>query len=93
MITVLRWVLLIVCVVSIFILANRLRTNRKQWSAKTRDYWYAQFMWSVAGVAIPVEGLLRGTPFRYSFIFILAAAVVNLIGLRRKGPWGTNNVR
>lgn len=90
---VLRIILLATCLVSFVILCNRYRLNSEQWSNKTRDYWYAQTMWSLAGIAIPIEGIYRDTPWRYSFIFIMAAAIVNLIGLRRRGPWGTNNVR
>jgi hypothetical protein len=90
---ILRVILLVVCSLSLLILCNRYRLNRAEWTQKTRDYWYAQTMWSVAGIAIPVEGIARGTAWRYSFVFIMAAAIVNLIGLRRKGPWGTNNVR
>jgi hypothetical protein len=93
MVTALRCILLTVCLVSVVILANRYRVNRDNWSSKTRDYWYAQLMWCVAGVAIPLEGILRQTPFRYSFTLLLAASIVNLIGLRKKGPWGTNNKR
>lgn len=90
---VLRIILMAICAVSVIILINRLRKNGNDWTPKTRDYWYGQFMWSIAGVSLTLEGILRNVPWRFSLVIIMAAATVNLIGLRRKGPWGTNNER
>lgn len=93
LLVIVRIILLVVSLSSLIILVNRYFLNHREWTAKTRDYWYSQFMWSIAGVSIAVEGLIRHSGFRYSFVFILSAAIGNLIGLHRKGPWGTNNVR
>lgn len=82
-----------ISLVSFVILCNRFRVNRDSWTNKTRDYWYAQTMWSIAGASIGIEGLISHPPFIFSRVFITAAIIVNLIGLRRKGPWGTNNER
>lgn len=93
MLTICRIVLLVISIVSIVILCNRLRLNRPEWTQKTTEYWIAQFVWSIAGTSFAMEGLLRHPPFRVTLVFVLFAAAVNLIALRRKGPWGTNNVR
>lgn len=91
--TIWRVLVFVICLSSFVILCNRFRKNRKQWTAKTRDYWYAQTMWSFAGAVIPLEGILRHGSFRISLVFVTAAVIVNLIGLRRKGSWGTDNDR
>jgi hypothetical protein len=85
-----RAVVGIVCLLSFLRLLYRFALHRDEWNPKTRDYWYALTMWSFAGLALSVEALIRHSPFRYSLVFVSAAAIVSMIGLRRKGGWGSD---
>jgi hypothetical protein len=88
-----RAVNLLICLTCVIILANRFRKNRQQWNAKTRDYWLSFMMWSVAGLEFSIQGIIESTALNYRLVFISAAALVTLSGLRRKGAWGTDNDR
>lgn len=83
-----RLVLLVICAASFFILLNRFRLNRQSWNTKTRDYWYALTAWTFATAMSCLEGLLRHLPGRYSIVLTTAAAIVTLMGVLRRGPWG-----
>lgn len=85
-----RLALLVVCVGCIGLLAVRMKTNGRNWNPKTRDYWFALLMWCIAGVVLAVEGIIRDSIFSIRLVFVTAAALVTLNGLRRKGSWGDN---
>lgn len=85
----LRVAIFVMCAGSVLTLLMRFKNNRDNWNAKTRDYWYALVSWSVAGMVIAVEGIRHDTPFGVRTVFVTVSAVVSLIGLRRKGDWGS----
>jgi ABC-type xylose transport system permease subunit len=70
------------------ILCERFRAHRQTWNTKTKDYWFTVFMWTVVGIVITLEGVYKNTGSRVWLVFVTAAVVVNLIGLKRKGVWG-----
>ena len=77
-----------VCVVSLYIMSQSFLRYRDEWNSKTRDYWYARVVWTVVGLSSAIEGIIRGTPFRYTLIFIAAASFATLKGNLQKGKWG-----
>lgn len=58
------------------------------WNTKTKDAWYAVFMWSVAGVVLPIQGILLDRPLTAGYLIIFAATMVTGKFLHTKGPWG-----
>jgi uncharacterized membrane protein len=89
----LRVLNLILCITCILILSNRWRKNRFDWNAKTRDYWYSFLAWSFAGAEISVQGIVEHNSLSARTILVTMASAVTMIGLRRKGAWGTDNDR
>lgn len=86
-----RFSILLVSCASVFFLLRRFYKFHDSWNTKTRDYWYALFMWSISGVGVALEGILRQSPFRFVLVIITAAAIVTLIGVIRRGTWGSKN--
>ena len=74
--------------VCVYILGRRFGKKGADWNAKTRDYWFALVMWSVAGVAMSLEGILRNSVPGTRLLFICLASLVTLRGLLRRGTWG-----
>jgi len=72
----------------LFILMHRLRQQRANWSAKTRDYWFALVMWSLAALTASFEGLLQDLPPGVRLVLVAAATLVTLKALCRRGSWG-----
>lgn len=91
--TIVRIILLVVAASAFFILLNRFRVGRQDWNAKTRDYWYALTMWTFASGCGTAESLYRQLPGRYSIVLSVAAAVVTLTGVLRKGTWGGSDLQ
>lgn len=88
--TIWRAIVCLVCAFSFVRLLWRFWKYGKNWNGKTRDYWYSLTMWSLAGMSLTAESIIRQAPFRYSIVFVTAAAAASLIGLRRKGGWGSD---
>jgi hypothetical protein len=77
--------------VSIFcvaVLLIRWRQKSAGWNEKTKDYWYALLMWSLAGCVFTVQGIVLDRPFTPGFVFLIAAILVTGKGLHQKGDWG-----
>lgn len=81
----------IACAMSIILMVAGFARHHHGWNSKTRDYWYGRLMWTVVGVSSAVEGIARGTAFRYTLIFMAAAALATLKGNLQKGTWGTDS--
>lgn len=86
LVRVLAFFISVYCVV---ILLLRWKRDSKDWNVKTRDYWYALFMWSLAGCVFTVQGVALDRPFTPGFVFLTAAVLVTGKGLHRKGEWGS----
>lgn len=86
----LRVVIALVCLVSIVVMTISFIRHRNIWNQKTRDYWYGRLMWMVVGFSACIEGLVRDSPLRYTFIFTTAAALITLKGNLQRGSWGSN---
>lgn len=78
----------IICIISLVIMIDSFLKYRQYWNTKTLDYWYARVMWTVGGLSVCVEGVIRHLPIRYSFVFVVAAALTTLKGNLRRGRWG-----
>lgn len=72
----------------IFLLGTRFRQNSWKWNTKTRDYWFALVMWSIAAVVLAIEGVLRDSDFGARLVFCTIAASVTLKGLASRSSWG-----
>lgn len=79
---------MIICAVSFFTLLCRYRKGHKNWNAKTIDYWFSLCMWSIAGFMVVLEGIYSDYALTTRLVFVTAASLVTLKGLRLKGPWG-----
>jgi hypothetical protein len=88
----LRMLNLLVSATCIYLLSHRFAKKSNSWNSKTRDYWFALVMWSVAGAALSIEGIIRDSPSGARLVFILSAAIATLVGLLRKGSWGEPEV-
>jgi hypothetical protein len=86
--TLIRAFIGIVCIISLVIMTDSFIKYRQHWNTKTLDYWYARVMWTVGGLSACIEGIIRQLPMRYSFVFVVAAALTTLKGNLRKGRWG-----
>ena len=78
--------------VSLFSLAKliiRYQQSRNEWNVKTKDYWFALLMWSLAGCVFTVQGITLDYPFTPGFVFLTAAILVTGKGLHQKGTWGS----
>ena len=84
----LRFILLLACCVSFVMLVHKYLGHRKYWNMKTKDYWYALLMWSIAGISYGTEGIVRDRPLGPTLVFVFAAAVVSVKGVLKKGAWG-----
>jgi hypothetical protein len=80
--------LFVVTLSSLILLTCRVCRHGKNWNPKTKDYWFALVMWSLAGLVVSIEGVIRDSTFGMRLVFVTAAALVTLNGLRRKGAWG-----
>lgn len=81
----------LMCVLSMVIMSRDFYVYHKIWNEKTRDYWYGRMMWAVVGLSASIEGLIRDSPFRYTFVFTAVAIIVTLKGNLQKGKWGSDN--
>ena len=89
--TLFRVIVFLISIASFICLVIGFVRHRDRWNSKTRDYWYALTMWSLVGASVTYEGIQKDTPMHYSTVFVIAAAVVSLIGFRRKGKWGSDD--
>ena len=84
-----RLLVLFLCIAcSVGLIYRTVRPPSPDWNSKTKDYWFALFMWSLAGSAATIETLINNEPFTVRLAFIFVASVVCLNGLRQKGSWG-----
>lgn len=77
--------------ISVFCLVKlgiRYQQAGRNWNVKTKDYWFALVMWSLAGCVFTVQGVVLDRPFTPGFVFLTAAILVTGKGLARKGSWG-----
>lgn len=86
-----RLLVLLISLRCLFLLGLRFAKHSSKWNTKTRDYWFAMVMWCVAGVAIPIEGILRDSPIGGRLVFLTMASVVTLKALVSSGAWGEGN--
>lgn len=63
-------------------------STKQEWTPKTKDYWYALFMWTIVGMVVPIQGIILDRPFTPATVAIAAAVLVTGTGLSRKGDWG-----
>jgi amino acid transporter len=87
--TVLRCLVITVCVFCMAMMLVGFVRFRESWNEKTRDYWFGRMMWCIAGASAALEGILRHTTLRYSIVFFVVAGLVTLKGVLQKGAWGT----
>lgn len=80
----------IICIWSMYIMTKSYYKNHTKWNAKTIDYWYGRLMWTVVGLAACIEGLIRQSPFRYSFVLLMAAVIVTFKANVQRGSWGND---
>lgn len=73
---------------SVVALVVRYRMNGYEWNVKTTDYWFALLMWSLAGGAFCLQGIIMDRPVSVAFVFQISAVLVTGKGLARKGDWG-----
>lgn len=83
-----RALLFLICVASLVLLGLRYFGNRECWNEKTKDYWYSMVMWTLAGLTISIEGVVRDSPLGVRLVIVTAASLVSLKALAKKGPWG-----
>lgn len=88
MIEVIRILVVIVCFASLILMTHDFYKYHDDWNQKTRDYWYGRVMWTLVGISGGIEGTLRHTPFRYSLVLLIAAALATLKGNLQRGKWG-----
>lgn len=69
-------------------LLRRFHQYNKDWSDKTRDYWYALLMWTVVGIVAPIQGIVLNRPLTPAFAVMFAAILTTGKGLHTKGAWG-----
>ena len=86
-----RLLIFIVCVICLVLLAYQFFKRRALWNPKTRDYWFALVMWSVAGVVIGADGLFHDRALNPRTILVTIAALATLNALHRKGKWGADD--
>lgn len=85
------WVRVFAFFISLLCLAKLVVRYRQQsdgWNVKTKDYWFALTMWSLAGCVFTVQGITLDRPFTPGFVFMTSAILVTGKGLYRKGAWG-----
>lgn len=80
--------LIVICSFSMILMAHDFIRDHRVWNQKTRDYWYGRNMWTITGIIAGVEGLVRDIPFRYTLVFLFAAALATLKGNLQRGRWG-----
>lgn len=83
-----RLVNLVICLVSLWLLFKRYSEHSSEWNTKTKDYWYSLSMWSTAGLAMSLEGVLRDSGPGIRLAFIFAASLATFKAVRTKGTWG-----
>lgn len=86
-----RILVAILCVWSMYIMTKSYVKNHRNWNQKTIDYWYGRQVWTVVGLSACIEGLVRNSPFRYTFVFIVVAVIATLKGNLQKGKWGNDD--
>lgn len=86
----LRVVIFAVSLYSVVYLLRRFPQSGQSWNPKTKDYWFALLMWSIAGCAFTIQGVILDRPFTPATVFLSAAVLVTGRGLHRKGGWGPN---
>lgn len=72
----------------LLLLIRRYMQQSNHWNVKTRDYWYALFMWCLAGCVLTAQGVVLDRPFTPAVVFVTAASLASLKGLLTKGAWG-----
>lgn len=86
----LRLANLVISFSCVYILGQRFSKSGADWNVKTKDYWFALVMWSVAGSALAIEGIFRDSSPGARLVFLFIASAVTLKGLLRRGSWGSN---
>jgi hypothetical protein len=81
-----RGVLVIINLVTLGLMIKRYIERHKGWNSKTRDLWYALFMWTLGGAVLLVQGVYLNTPFGPGFVFLTAATITGLKGTMVRGP-------
>lgn len=79
-----------VAVYSFVTLINRFRKSGSDWNTKTKDYWYALTMWSLAGSVLTVQSILLDRPFTPGFVFLITGILVTGKGVHNKSDWGSH---
>lgn len=75
------------CLVKLIV---RYKQNESSWNVKTKDYWFAMVMWSLAGCVFAAQGIALDRPFTPGFVFMSAAILVSGKAMFRKGSWGSD---
>jgi hypothetical protein len=75
------------CTVTL-LLKWRRYSESQSWTSKTKDYWYSMFMWSIVGQVTSIQSIYLDRPLTPATVTILAAVLVTVNGLRKKGTWG-----
>lgn len=88
LIDVLRVITFLVSVYSATTLLIRYKQNHHAWNTKTKDYWYALFMWSLAGAEFCIQGIALDRPLTPATVFMIAAVLVTGKGVHNKSGWG-----
>lgn len=87
---ILRTLAFFVSIYCVIVLAIHYKRDGRNWNVKTKDYWFALMMWSLAGCVFAGQGVVLDRPFTPGFVFLTAAVLVTGKGLARKGPWGSD---
>lgn len=85
---ILRFVVFLVSLYAMTVLVLRWRQYSREWTNKTKDYWYALLMWTFVGVVGSIQGILLDRSLTPATVVLTAAVLVTAKGLHTKGAWG-----
>lgn len=84
----LRVITLLVSLYACVTLIRRWRQHNDAYNTKTKDYWYALFMWTIVGIVVPIQAMTLDRPFTPATVVITAAVLTTAKGLHTRGSWG-----
>lgn len=88
----LRIATIALCLVTLIFLGKAWQKPRNTaWTNKTQDLWLGMVLWTVAGIALAVEGLLENRDLEPRPLFYFAASLVTFRGVHKKEGWGTDH--
>lgn len=76
--------------VSIVLLIERYVVHSNNWTSRTKDFWYALLAFSIFSIETSIESIITHQTLGYRVIFLGVAMIATLVGLLKRGSWGSD---